>query len=394
PRLYLGQLAPGTMTQEGGTNRITTQADISSANTAPATYELRGGLFNPTWLVVGMSGTGTVLQTGGILENPGQTLLGSKSGAEGNYRLENGRLKSTSLYVGDHGYAAFTQTGGTNSTGSFFLVPRRTNGVYNLWGGVAYVGTNGYSSGQYVAVGFDPGSVGTFNFGTTNSSGVLCQEPGSSGAYMTVVRVAGASGTVRGWGVCELTSYLQNSGVVIADGYGTDRDLDFSAMSSVLNSFANTSTNGWYARDHGRLLLPPIAAGNPVCWGDTTTQDLVNSVKLELTGTGSVTGALLAADHTLVNPDLYKPIGVWEFAAASSVTGGKLTFLYDAAQLAAMEIDESRLRVWRHSGASWVNVTDTGGLDMGANKIRTATVNPSGQFAVAPTVQGTMIRIQ
>ncbi len=369
----------------------------SSANAAPATYELRGGLFSPTFFSVGVSGTGTVVQTGGVLEILGgqPTTLGVNSGSVGNYRLENGTLKSYALYVGDHGQGVFTQTGGTNSTGSFFLVPRRTNGVCNLWGGVAYVGTNGYSSGQYIAIGFDEGSVGTFNFGTTNSSGVIRQEPGSSGAFLIVRRKESASATLRGWGVCELTSYLKNDGVVIADGYGTDRDLDFSAMSSVAaNSFPNTSTNGWYARDHGRLRLPPITAGNPVYWGDATAQDLVNSVKLELTGTGSVTGALLAVDHTLVNPGLYKPVGVWEFAGASGVTGGKLTFLYDAAQLASMDIDESRLRVWRHNGASWVNVTDTGGLDTGANTIRTATINPFGQFAVAPTEQGTMIQIQ
>ena len=50
--------------------------------------------------------------------------------------------------------------------------------------------------------------------------------------------------------------------------------------------------------------------------------------------------------------------------------------------------------MWRHNGASWVNVTDAGGLNTGANTIRTATGNPFGQFAVAAAVQGTMIRIQ
>ena len=391
--LYVGQLAPATVTQNGGTNRVTIRAYVGNTNTSPATYELGGGLFNPLLLEIGVSGTGTVVQTGGVLENLGQTTLGAKSGSLGNYRLENGTLNSLSLYVGNYGHGVFTQTGGTNTVGTFFVLPRYNTGVYNLWGGVMLIGTNGGGSASYVAAGFD-GVEGTFNFGTTNSSGVIRQAPGSSGSYFTVGFREAVKGRVRGWGVCELTGFLKNNGIVVADGYGTDRDLDFSAMSSLgANDFANTATNGWYARDHGRLLLPAITAGNPVYWGDVGTQDLVNSVKLELTGSGSVTGALLAVDHALVNPGLHKPVGVWEFSCGAGVTGGKLTFLFDAAQLAAMNVDESRLRVWRHSGATWVDVTDAGGLDAGANTIRTATGNPFGQFAVAPVVLGTMIRI-
>ncbi|MDD4019858.1 MAG: hypothetical protein PHV28_18160, partial [Kiritimatiellae bacterium] len=358
--LYVGNNALGTMAQNGGTNRIIKRAYINYNAAGRGTYELGGGLFNPAIMDVGVSGTGTMVQTGGVLESPGQVTLGDKSNSVGQYRLENGSLISYSLYVGNYGHGVFTQTGGTNTVGNFLVVPRYQTGVYNLWGGVLMIGTNG-SSTSYICPGFD-GVEGAFNFGTTNSSGVIAQAPGSTKSSIYIGYFASGRGTFRGWGLSELTGSVRNNGKVVADGYGTDRDLDFSRMAGLqANSLTNAGSNGWYAQDHGRLLLPPVTAGNPVYWGEVNNQDLVNSVKMELTGTGSVTGALLAADHTLVNPDLYKPIGVWEFSCDSGVTGGQLTFLYDAAQLAAMEIDESRLRVWRHSGASWVNVTDTGG---------------------------------
>ena len=391
--LYVGNNALGTMTQNGGTNRITKKAFINYTAAGLGTYELGGGLFKPEVLDIGVNGTGTVLQTGGVLENVGQTTLGANSNSVGRYVLENGTLAGLSLYVGNYGHGVFTQTGGTNTIGMFLVVPRYYTGVYNMWGGVMFVGTNG-SSTSYICPGF-AGVEGTFNFGTTNTSGVIRQTPGSTNSAIYVGYLEGGKGTFSGWGLSELTGSIRNNGSVVADGYGAERDLDLSPMAGVMaNNLPNAGGNGWYARDHGRLLLPPVAAGNPVYWGDVTTQDLVNSVKLELTGTGSVTGALLAVDHALVNPGLHKPVGVWEFSGGAGVTGGKLTFLYDAAQLAALNVDESRLLVWRHNGASWVNVTDAGGLNTGANTIRTATGNPFGQFAVAPAVQGTMIRIQ
>jgi len=391
--LYVGNNALGTMTQSGGTNRITKKAFINYNAAGLGTYELSGGLFNPAIMDIGVNGTGTLFQTGGVLENVGQTTLGANSNSVGRYILENGTLTSLSLYVGNYGHGVFTQTGGTNTIGMFLVIPRYYTGVYNMWGGVMFVGTNG-SSTSYMCPGF-AGVEGTFNFGTTNTSGVIRQAPGSTNSAIYIGYLEGGKGTFRGWGLSELNGSIRNNGSVVADGYGTDRDLDFSRMAGLqANNLANAGGNGWYAQDHGRLLLPPVTAGNPVYWGELSNQDLVNSVKMALTGSGTVTGALLAVDHALVNSGLHKPVGVWEFAGGSGVTGGQLTFLYDAARVAAMNVDESRLLVWRHNGASWVNVTAAGGLDTGANTIRTATGNPFGQFAVAPAVQGTMIRIQ
>jgi len=250
------------------------------------------------------------------------------------------------------------------------------------------------TTGKYLAIGFD-GVEGTLNLGTTNSSGTIKQAPGSSFSYMEVRRVETAKGTLRGWGTCEITGSLRNDGLVIADGYGTDRDLDFTNLSHVTaNSFVNTTTNGWYARNHGRVKLPDIAAGNPTYWGERDNQDLVNSVKLALSGSGNMWGTLLASDHGAVSNGLFKPIGVWEFTGPGTVGTGKLTFLYDAAGLAAMGVDENRLAVWRHDGTRWVNVTDDGGLDTSANTIRTSTVDPRAQFAVDPLPVGTMISVK
>ena len=116
---------------------------------------------------------------------------------------------------------------------------------------------------------------------------------------------------------------------------------DFSSLSSVANDHWNDSTsNGWFAVSRGKLILPPVTVANPCLWGESGAHDLVNSVRLALAGSGSITGALLAADHGEVYGELPAPIGVWEFTGPAGLSG-ELTFRYDAAK--AAELEEYRI---------------------------------------------------
>ena len=51
-----------------------------------------------------------------------------------------------------------------------------------------------------------------------------------------------------------------------------DSTLDLRSFSAVNNTVENvtTGTNGWYAQDHAKLILPPIpvAAGSSYNWGE------------------------------------------------------------------------------------------------------------------------------
>ncbi|MFN4243590.1 MAG: sigma-70 family RNA polymerase sigma factor [Tepidisphaerales bacterium] len=142
---------------------------------------------------------------------------------------------------------------------------------------------------------------------------------------------------LRGWGQPNLLGHLDNSGVVIADGYGRPRTLDLSRVASAYNSVPNppAGINGWYARDGGALVLPPlrVAQGtSQVTWGDdpaADTLDLVNSLRLtvhDAQRAGWVTISLLAADRPEVPtaPAGYSPLTVWSLAGLQTLQLGGL----------------------------------------------------------------------
>ena len=393
--LEAGLNAQGGVIQNGGTNVVSSSLRLGRFASGPGLYMLNGGELKPKYLYIGngTSATGIVQQTAGLLNiTNSNVFLSYAAGSFGKYKLDGGKISTVQAIVGsaENSTGVFIQTGGTNSMRDLIIGSYGT-GSYYLTGGVLEIG-RGSSSG-YISPAFrGPGSL---YIGNSNSTGVVRSYPGTANTYLTLGWFASAAsnGVVRGWGIFNLIGSINNSGRIIADGYGTDRDLDFSEMSYVTyNSFANTTSNGWYAVNHGRLILPSTLSANPTYWGERGNQDLVNSVKFDLSGIDSIDGSLLATDHGAVSNGLFKPVGVWEFGNVSKT--GTMTFLYDVATVADVGIEENRLYVWKYSGGAWQDVTAVGGLDTAANTITTISVDPNGMFAVAPKRIGTVIIIK
>lgn len=158
------------------------------------------------------------------------------------------------------------------------------------------------------------------------------------GSPQTVAPQLYADGDVlRGWGKPELTGDLDNSGVVIADGYGENRTLDLSSVARTYNQVPNppTGVNGWYARDGGKLTLPALEVSSgtsTVTWGDdakAAAPDLVNAIRLTVEDAKSpalVSVSLLSTDRQEIPglPKGYAALTVWslsglEDAHASSI---------------------------------------------------------------------------
>lgn len=143
-----------------------------------------------------------------------------------------------------------------------------------------------------------------------------------------------ASGDVlRGWGEPQLLGHFDNSGVVIADGFGRPRTLDLTRVASTFNAVPNppTGVNGWYARDGGALSLPPMrvpTGTSQLTWGDdpnSDSLDLVNSLRLtlrEVTRPGTVAISLLAPDRPEVPspPGGYAPLSIWALTGLAELS--------------------------------------------------------------------------
>ncbi len=392
---------PGKMVQSGGTNVVRTQLQLGYQSGVLAEYELSGGLLKPGEVRMGayLRSLGKFTISGGVLDLTGKDFnIGHWGTATGICAIAGGSVTSANCRVGYSGIGSLTQTGGTNSVDTALAIGvyGTSTGTYGLYGGVLEVaGTKMYVSQSYSS----QASSGTFLMGNAAGTGILRQK-GATSTSLYVCGTTNATGLIRGWGKVELTGTLQNNGRVIADGYGTDRDLCFTNMSRATAYLENTDTNGWYAQNHGRLLLPPTYNWGTAVWGGGGTFGFVdtkaiNSVKFDWGGSpnDSVTGALLAGDHGSVPSGLVDIIGCWEFSGVDN--NAVLTFRYDAALAADLGITESELRAWRYDGSKWINVTAVGGLDETSNTITTVSVDANAYFAVSTgSAKGTVITIQ
>jgi hypothetical protein len=230
--------------------------------------------------------------------------------------------------------------------------------------------------------------VGIIRLSTATNQFVWKEEAGSGAVSMSLGRHAQSLATLRGWGDVEFTGDLQNNGIVVADGWATDQDrtLDLSTMASVANVYDNTGSNGWYAVNRGKLVLPALsvpAGGSTQRWGESsgdTTIDMVNSVEIGLTGVsapGSLSLALLATNHSEVVGAIVNPIAVWHLSSDFTVSAADIRIRYDDAAAAAQGLapaDLKLLRVvngrWRPLSASvdagnkWITATGVSGLSM------------------------------
>ena len=186
-----------------------------------------------------------------------------------------------------------------------------------------------------------------------------------------------------------LTGALDNNRVVIAKSFDSaDATLDMSSFGSVNNTEENTSANGWYATNHGKLILPSVAVDGDGSynWGEASadgTIDLVNSMSVTLSGAGSgdLDVALLATDRSdVIGDDDMTFIGVWDVSTDATFSGAVLTMRYDDALAASLSIDEADLQLFHYTGGNWVDVS--GSIDTTNNWITSSSVGSFSQFAV------------
>jgi hypothetical protein len=154
------------------------------------------------------------------------------------------------------------------------------------------------------------------------------------------------NGVVWGYGTINATGGFTQKGLIIADGGGSENTLALTGMSSIITG-ENTSDDGWFAFNKGKLTLPTLSISS-----------------------GNLTISLLAEDRSDVVPlgDNMQLIGVWDLVSSDlTFTSVNLIFRYDDALMVSFGIAEEDLAVFHYDGGSWVDVTS--GIDMDNNLI-------------------------
>ena len=422
--LFIGNKGSGRFMQTGG---VVSNADhssfkqliIGSDTGSSGSYQLDNGtIVGFSHLNVGVNGVGTFVQNAGsLITNLTYLDVGWSGGGQGTYTMNGGDVYvDTAMSIASSASGSFTQNAGRvtmKSGASLNIGSSGWTGSYTLEGGALTVG-------GMLSVGAGIGGTGTLDIGS--SAAVTCS--GASGyfiignggigrcimrggtlsvldyAYAYISASGTDQGTVQGWGSINVNRLClpwtaAGTGLVIADGSGTDRTLavNYSQLQSL--SPAPARTNGWYAQNHGKLLLSPIAvSGSGIkYWGGATSPDLVNTVTLNLTGvtgSGAVTGALYALNHSAVpkySPNNSKVVGIWGFDANNfSFTNLTMTFRYDATNAVKQGIQESNLRVYQYDGDRWM-WKSASGVNTELKTIVASNLTTLGFFAVAERIQ-------
>jgi MYXO-CTERM domain-containing protein len=181
---------------------------------------------------------------------------------------------------------------------------------------------------------------------------------------------------LSGYGKVDMTGTLDVCGQVVANGQGTDRTLNLTSFGAILDSDDSApggAAPGWYAQDHGRLVLrlQPSQNGTSLEWGEDPadpTLNMVNAVRLsEIETAGNqqpVQLSLLAADRDDI-PSLSTldgvPVGLWEIdPSLEEIDSAELTIRYNDAAVLALGDSESELSLWTLGDGSWEPVDPSG----------------------------------
>lgn len=416
-------MSGGTYTLNNGTSSVR----IANFNPSSgiATFNQSGGYFLPRYtgnaISMAPSGSGQAIynQTGGtnamgginmyynmsISGNSTYALSGATSFLQaGIFAMNGGTFTQSSgttwanYQIDVQGGAQMSVSGGTIKMNLLKIGTGGTSGTVTLTGGNCYYAIG--SSGGGIQIGGATGS------GTMIIKG--CTVSGNSAADSSVT--IGVTGALRGYGTIAngVFDTISNSGQVIADGDGVDQTLNLSSFNgpsadgsgSVLNPTENTSSNGWFATNHGKLTLPnlPIAAGTSTTnWGEAATDtaiDLVNSATLALTGVASaatLTGSLLALNRTDVTAIPAPAVGmsVHDFSLNKAFTSAILTIRYN--HLAVPSVSEGQVRLYWYNGSTWVDKTAS--LDTVNRKVTSVSLTALGKFAVVYKIRGTVIEL-
>ncbi len=374
--------------------------DWAKLTLAPGDYTLS----TTSYLMGAYTGSNNVInQNGGNVLTLGYRLgytLSGYSDPKLTYNMTAGTITTGTtggFVVGNSGNATergteitFNQTGGAVTTNSLYIGKANTTGIYNITGG----SVSGIAYGGNLTVGTAGTVKAELNMGNAVSTGTIT---GSADASLWIGK---DNASVKGWGIIAMggssAGRLFNDGTIKADGFGIDRTLDVSQFYHVRNSNDNTGTNGYYAVNHGKLLLPDVAvaAGSASYnWGEDasdTTIDLVNSIRVSFTNAsaGSLDVALLATDRTdVVAYDGKTFIGIWNFAQMT-FDSADVTFRYDEALAAGLGLDEESLSIFKLEGTNWVALAST--VDSINNRI-TANVDEFSVFAVGVPEPATLV---
>ena len=336
---------------------------------ASGMLDITGGSLTTENITIGSAanGLGVITQSAGVVTitsttaGQGKLLLGNGSTTTARYVMTGGQL-SCSYYarLPATGYCEFIQTGGTNTLGN-------GDDTTYMASGAGSVGEYTLGDNALLVVDRDFYMGGSTGHATITMQGGTLQVT----RIFAVRQAATAFAKLQGWGTVTAGLIFNMSGLVIANGDGTDGTLSISGWSSSFgNPTANTSsgTNGWYAVGHGKLTLKDIAvtADGTKYWGDVTTLDLVNAATVALSGvsgSGSLIGALYASDHGDV-PAFgagSKVIGVWRFEESGFTSTQDVTLRYDHVAAAAEGITEADLKIFSNDGAggSWTELSTT-----------------------------------
>lgn len=392
-KIIVGDKTDGTFIQNGGNIHADELLAVANQVGSAGTYIINSGVLSAPTIVIGSAGSGTFIQNGGHVSavtdaHDGQVVLGDKAGSIGIYLLNDGTLSSDGVIVGNAGYGAIRQLGGMSAITVAQL--GQLSGGTGLWSlnqGVIQVASptemtaigvkstsiqpaNTPAQSPMIVVGGD-GS-GTILLRSDNPGSSIQELPGAHGTALIVRPDKDGAGTLRGWGKVGLTGPLVQNGKVIADGYGQQRELDFSSLSVVTNNIENPTingSNGWFASNGGSLKLPTIhvAGGGRYTWGDNNFDpviDLVNSVRFRphaALPVGDVNITLLDPldPNVPLLPTGQNSLGLWQMDSTVDFSSVDLIVRYDDAMADVWQVPESDLALWVFDGTSWSPITDS-----------------------------------
>ncbi len=407
---------------------------ITLGNEAGATgvVSLVGGsLHSTTWseyaVRIGNAGVGLMDVCGGTYDGcnavdagsgGGQThlYLGYGQGGNGTLLVRDGKIEGAFVHVGhaSNSIGHVEVTGGTASAMRSFYVGVNGTGTMdvksNFAEGELRIGGRGAGSGRVtvhagvtntiVKSSYDNGEVHVGGGGNASfGAGELLLKGGAmwvKGTSTFNIGVGESLGLVRGWGVVlpnalntrwtQTLTLKFGKGVVVADGEGQDRLLDFNDPYELTRCVTNSisgGTNGWYAVNGGCVHFPYVNhsynATVERCLGDnrwSAQPDLVNSVWLSIknTGGGAIHGGFYASDRTDCHlaelPSHDGIVGVWKLGETDdqsstgcsnwhswesgvpspTLTSAKVRFRYDEAAIPARAV---RLLLYRYESNSW-----------------------------------------
>jgi RNA polymerase sigma factor (sigma-70 family) len=376
--------------------------NITIGRNSSGTFNLAGGSLDGKSLDVGKWNTGLVQQTGGVarlsnfLGHVGLAQLGVGPSSEGTYYLQGGILEAGKQSIGVGGRGHLYVSGGLNNVQTLEqgVKPGSSGSVQLPSGTIQFIRSQPGSPvlNEWVVGRMGRGEV---VLGSENSEASVNEVGYGKGTDLIIRASRDGSGLFIGHGQVRLTGILDQSGTVIADGFGSVHTLDFSTFDAVVNSFDNQAdgTNGWYARNKGILRLPLNRAARDGSLlvdnytfgeaGDDTSLDLVNALRVVFDPQLDVSTPVSVS---LVSPELAPSafrngsfVSVYETNFASLPAGtASLAIRYDAV---AIGNHTPRLLSWRDG--QWLEL---GGLDVSvdrANHLILASTIPANFYAIS-----------